>query len=174
MKRIITLLLAALLLMAASAAAQTRAYISFGGGITQPTGDFGDAAKLGWHGLGTITVFPGTEPFGLQGSLFYGENKFEIGGGKAKMFGGLAELRLDLRTGAQFTPYVAVGGGLLNVKASGGDSDNKGALDGGIGVSYIGASNFGAFLEARYVNVFDSGPDLTFFPLTFGLRVAIR
>lgn len=172
MKRIISLACAALFLTVASAAAQTKALISFGGGITQPSGDFGDVAKLGWHGLGTLTVFPGTEPFGIQGTVFYGENKFDVGGGKTKLFGGLAEIRLDLRTGAQFTPYVAVGGGLVNTKV-GSSSDNNGALDGGLGVSYLGPSRVGAFLEVRYVNVFDSGPDLTFFPVTAGLRIRI-
>ncbi len=177
MKRHLTLACVALALMATSTAAQTRAHLSFGGGITQPSGDFGDVAKLGWHGLASIGVFPGWEPFGFQGVAFYGENKFEVGGGKAKLFGALAELRFNLRTGAPFTPYLTAGGGLVNVKATGGggsSSETNGALEGGIGVSYLGAGNVGVFVEARYVNVFDSGPDLTFVPLTAGLRIAIR
>jgi opacity protein-like surface antigen len=178
MKRIMALAGAALLLTVASAAAQTKAEISFGGGITMPTGDFGDVAKLGWHGLTTITVFPGTQPLALQGSGFYGQNKFDTGSGKTKLFGALAELRLDLRTEAAFRPYVAFGGGLMNAKTSGTGggttSDTKAALDLGVGVGYIGASTVGFFVEARYVNVFDSGPDLTFIPVTAGLRIAIK
>jgi opacity protein-like surface antigen len=178
MKRILSLTSAALLLLAASATAQSKAEIGIGGGITQPTGDFGDVAKLGWHGLATITVFPGSQPFALQGSAFYGQNKFDTGGGKTKLFGALGEFKLDLRTGASFTPYVVAGGGLVNVKTSvpGGtsSSDNKGALDAGVGAGYTGASKVGFFVEARYVNVFDSGPDLTFIPVTAGLRVSIH
>jgi opacity protein-like surface antigen len=178
MKRIFSLAIATLLLMAASVAAQSKAELSFGGGITQPTGDFGNVAKTGWHGLATITAFPAGQTVGLQGSVLYGQNKFETGGGKTKLFGALAELRLDLRTGAAFTPYVAVGGGLMNVKATaaggGSSSDNKGALDGGVGVGYLGASSVGFFVEARYVNVFESGADLTFIPVTAGLRIALK
>jgi hypothetical protein len=178
MKRIMVLASTALFLMATSATAQSKAEISLGGGITQPTGDFGDLAKLGWHGLATITVFPGTQPFGLQGSGFYGQNKFETGGGKTKLFGALAEVRIDLRTGAAFKPYVTFGGGLVNAKTSvtggGSASDTKGALDGAVGIGYVGASKVGFFFEVRYVNVFDSGPDLTFIPVTAGIRVSIK
>jgi len=174
MKRILSFTIAALLLVVASAAGQAKAELSFGGGITQPTGTFGDASKTGWHGLASIAAFPGDHPIGLQGTVFYGQNNFQTGSGKTKLFGGLGELKLEMRTDAAFKPYAVVGGGLVNAKATGGSGSTKGALDVGIGVGYIGASKVGFFVEGRYVNVFDSGPDLQFIPISAGLRIALK
>ena len=177
MRRVATLVLAALAAISSPAAAQGRVEIHLGGGVTEPTGDFGKAAKLGWHGLGSIAWFPGKEVFAIQATGFYGQNKFDPSGGKFKLAGGLAELRLDLRSEAAFRPYFMLGGGLVNSKASpdggGGTSNTKGALAGGVGLGYVGATNVGFFVEFRYVNVFYSGSDQTFIPLSAGLRIAL-
>lgn len=178
MRRPFILMLALLGGAAGTPAAQQRAELSLGGGITVPSGDFGNAAKTGWHGLGTITWFPAGDPLGVQATAFFGQNKFEGGGGKFQMFGALLEGRLDLRTESAFRPYVMAGGGVTDVEAkpTGGTSvtRTKVAIDGGVGFGYVGTSKVGFFVQARYVNVFDSGPDLTFIPVTAGIRIALK
>lgn len=180
MRRLISLVMAGLLGITASANAQSLE-VSLGGGATQPSGDFGNAAKLGWHVLGTISVFPSEATYAIQGTGFYGQNKFDgTGGDTFKLYGGLLEFRLDLRSGAAFRPYFMAGGGLIHV--SGGASgplavsygDTKGAFSGGIGVAYEGKSKVGFFAQARYVNVFFGGPDLSFIPLSAGIRVGLK
>jgi hypothetical protein len=177
MRRTLNLVLAALVGIAGPAAGQGRAELALGGGITQPTGDFGDATKVGWHALGTITWFPSADAFGVQATGFYGQNKFDPGGGKFRLFGGMGELRLDLRTEGSFRPYAMLGVGFMDVEAmpTGGNSstDTKVSFDGGVGLGYVGAGKIGFFVQARYVNVFFDGPDLSFIPITAGLRVSL-
>ncbi|MFN8654383.1 MAG: outer membrane beta-barrel protein [Gemmatimonadales bacterium] len=178
MRRHLILTLALLGAAAGTLAAQQRAELSLGGGITVPTGDFGNAAKTGWHALGTITWFPAGDPFGVQATALFAQNKFEGGGGKFQMFAALLEGRLDLRTEGAFRPYVMAGGGVTDVEAkptSGSSTTRtKIAIDGGVGVAYVGTSKVGFFVQARYVNVFDSGPDLAFAPVTAGIRIALK
>jgi opacity protein-like surface antigen len=178
MRRSYWLILAALVGVTGTAAGQGRAEFALGGGLTEPMGDFGDAAKVGWHALGTITWFPSRDVFGLQATAFYGQNKFDPGGGKFQMFGALGEVRLNLRTEGAFRPYVMAGPGFMDVetKPTGGSSstDTKFALSGGIGFGYMGAGKVGFFVQARYVNVFYSGPDLTFSPVSAGLLISLH
>lgn len=183
MRRLILLVIAALIGASVSASAQSLE-LSLGGGATQPSGDFGDAAKLGWHVLGTISVFPSDATYAIQGTGFYGQNKFDgTGGDTFKLYGGLLEFRLDLRSGAAFRPYFMAGGGLTHVSGGAASSapppaisfgDTKGTFSGGIGVAYEGKSGVGFFAQARYVNVFFSGPDLSFIPLSAGIRVGLK
>jgi hypothetical protein len=161
-----------LLVLVSGARAQSPVEIAVGGGATEPTGDFGNAAKLGWHGLATVTVFPSGGVLGIQATGFYGQNNFDPGGGKWKLAAGLAELRLNMRTTAAFKPYFTAGGGVVNYKAalSSGPtaSQTKGAVDGGLGVAYSAGGDGGIFLQLRYINVFASGSDLNFIPITIG------
>ncbi len=178
MKRITCIALAALAFISTAAQAQAGVELHLGGGITQPTGNFNDAAKTGWHGLATIAVVPSHSPFAIQASALYGEDKFKVGGGKWKMFGGLGEIRFDLSTSGKSRGYLMAGGGLFNVKATptGGpaSSNTKGAFDGGAGFAYMAGPEVGVFIEARYVNVLLNGPDIAFIPVTFGFRLALK
>jgi opacity protein-like surface antigen len=180
MRRLILLAAAGLLGMTTPGYAQ-RLEFSLGGGVTQPTSNFGDVAKLGWHGLATFSVFPSHATYAFQGTGFYGQNKFDgTGGKKFKLYGGLLEFRLDMRSGAAFRPYVMAGGGVTHVTGGAISSalslvdDTKATLAGGIGVAYEGASKVGFFVQVRYVNVFLNGPDLQFIPLSAGLRIAME
>ena len=176
MKRLVPLILMALLVMTGTAAAQSRVELALGGGATVPTGDFGNAAKAGWHALATVAIFPGTSVLGVQATGFYGQNTFKAGGGKWKLSGGVAELRLEMRSKAAFKPFFMLGGGLVDYKAaltSGPSASNtKAALDGGVGVAYNVGANGGLFLQGRYVIVFSPGSHLTFVPFTAGFQVS--
>lgn len=177
MKRIACFVIAALSFISTAAQGQVGVEFHLGGGITQPTGNFNDAAKLGWHGLATFAVVPSHSPFAIQASALYGENKFKVGSGKWKLFGGLGEIRLDLATTGKSRGYLMAGGGAFNVKATSGGtsvSNTKGAFDGGAGFAYVPSSEFGVFIEARYVNVLVSGPDIAFIPVTVGFRFTLK
>jgi hypothetical protein len=174
MKKVLCLTLTALAFISTVAQSQVGVEFHLGGGITQPTGNFNDVAKLGWHGLATFAVVPSHAPFAIQASALYGENKFKAGSGKWKLFGGLGEVRLDLGTKGTSRGYFMAGGGAFNLKATGGGSSTKAAFDGGAGFAYLPSPEYGVFIEARYVNVFVSGPDIAFIPVTLGLRFTFK
>jgi len=160
---------------ASPAAAQTRASFMLGGGLTVPLGDFGDAAKLGWHGLGGVEFGFPTLPVGIRVDGIYGQHKFEnnpFTDGKFKLFGANADVVWHSKTpGVQF--YVLGGPGIYNVKADpdvgSGTDETKFALNGGAGIRF-GTSMARFFAEGRYVNVFTSGSDAHFIPLTVGVQ----
>jgi opacity protein-like surface antigen len=178
MKRIVSIALAALSFATTAVQGQVGVELHVGGGITQPTGNFGDAAKLGWHGLVTFALVPNQAPFAIQASGFYGQNNFKPSGGKWKLAAGLGEIRMDLGTHGTARGHVMAGGGAVNVKAkaTGGASvsETKGAFDIGAGFVYLPTPEIGIFLEGRYVNVFVNGPDITFIPITAGVRLVLQ
>jgi hypothetical protein len=178
MKRLILCTAFALLATAGTAAAQTEIEGALGGGFTEPTGDFADAAKLGWHGLASFGVMPEGSPLGVQATGYYGQNKFEGGGGKWELLGLLGELKIALRNEGSLRPYVSAGGGLIDVKAKpdagGSASDTKGALAFGIGGGYHLNPTASIFVEGRWVNVFFSGSDMNFIPVSAGVRFKLR
>ncbi len=173
MKRAACVLFAAMAFISTAAQGQVGVEFHLGGGITQPTGNFGDAAKLGWHGLATIALIPSHAPFAIQATGMYGENKFKVGSGKWKLSGALAEVRLDLGTSGKSRGYVMAGGGVFSVKAAG-IGKSKAAFDAGAGFAYMASPKAGVFVEGRYVNVFESGSDIGFIPITVGVRIAIQ
>lgn len=178
MKRAIFVALVALAVSATQAHGQMKVEFDLGGGITEPTGDFGDAAKLGWHGLATFGVVPSGDRFAIQATGFYGEDDFEVLSGKWKLGGGLGEFRFDAFNADKFTGSVMLGGGLMHVKAepSGGKStsETKGAFDGGLGIAYMVGDSWGLTFQLRYVNVFMDGSDISFVPVTLGVRFKVR
>jgi hypothetical protein len=168
------LALAALALAAGTANGQTRFEFGVGGGISEPSGDFGNLAKTGWNGLGTVGIAPSSMPLAIQASGYFGENGFDAGSGKYQLAGVLGELRLILRTTGEIRPYVLFGGGAIDVKEApdGFPSahQTKGAIDGGIGLLFWAHKSTGLFVEARYVNVFTDVKKTEFIPVSVGLR----
>ena len=53
-------------LFASAAQAQTPVSFGLGGGVTLPLGDFGDAAKTGFHGTGLVEFQPASLPVGIR------------------------------------------------------------------------------------------------------------
>jgi opacity protein-like surface antigen len=178
MKRAIFVALVALAVSATQAHGQMKVELDLGGGISEPTGDFGDAAKLGWHGLATLGVVPSGDRFAIQATGFYGEDDFEGLSGKWKLGGGLGEFRFDAFNADNFTGSVMLGGGFMHVKAepSSGKSvsETKGAFDGGLGIAYMVGDSWGLTFQLRYVNVFMDGSDISFVPVTLGVRFKVR
>ena len=159
---------------ATDASAQGRASFMLGGGLTLPLGDFGDVAKLGWHGLGGVEFAIPNAPVGIRIDGMYGQNNGDedvVGpDAKAKLFGANADVVWNSKSpGVKF--YVLGGVGFYNVKfesPAGDDDESKFAVNGGAGLKFgAGAARF--FVEGRFVNVFTSGSSTNFIPVTVGV-----
>ena len=178
MKRTLLLTFAALVLTASAGHGQMKVQFDLGGGISEPTGDYGDFTDLGWHGLATVAVVPNGSPLAIQVTGFYSQLDFKTIGGRWELGGGFGELRLDLLKRSKMTGSVLLGGGVIHAKAKpdvgGSTSDTRGAFDGGLGLTYNVTEMVGFFFQARYVNIFIDGPDITMIPLTAGLRFHFR
>jgi opacity protein-like surface antigen len=151
--------------------------VSFGigGGLTIPTGTFGDFAKTGWHGLGHIG-YGLPSGLGLRGDFLYGQNKFDVGSGKFKLAGGLGNVLYEFQSPGGVKPYLIAGAGFFNAKAdvTGGTSETKFAFGGGGGVKLKVGADANFFVEGRYVSVQTSGDNLNFIPLTAGISFGTK
>ena len=157
----------------------TSTQFSIGGGIDMPLGDFDDAAKTGWHGLAAVTFTPATWPVGIQidgnYARFPDDTPLDL---NAQMIFGTGNLvyRFSTSPESTFRPYLIGGGGVYNLKQTGNDvpsgfdnSSTKFGLNGGAGFD-IKAGGASLFAEARFHNVFTSGSNTNFLPITVGVR----
>jgi hypothetical protein len=157
----------------------TSTQFSLGGGIDMPLGDFDDAAKTGWHGLAAVTFTPATWPVGIQidgnYARFPDDSPLDV---NAQMIFGTGNLvyRFSTSPESTFQPYLIGGGGVYNLKQTGNDvpsgfdnSSTKFGLNGGAGFD-IKAGSAALFAEARFHNVFTSGSNTNFLPITVGVR----
>ena len=143
---------ASLALVLVLGAPSASAQFAVGGGITVPSGDYGDYAKTGWMAEAAFSPFQnadGTFMFWIEG--IFGQNKHEgDGDDKTTLFGGFGTATYALTQGASANPYVIGSVGYLNHKyqPATGDSESSGGLGfgGGAGLS------FGDFwVEGRYM-----------------------
>ncbi len=172
------------LLMVSPGSVQAQSGLSFGigGGGTLPTGDFADFSKpVGWQG----TAIVGYQPAGNVGArvdFLYGQTNFdqdEAGvDGKTTLAGGLASLVYRFPTAGSVKPYILGGAGVYNVKTdpdgAPSDDETKFAAGGGLGIKFRAGSDASFFVEGRFVNVFTSGSDANFIPVTVGVTFATR
>ena len=186
MKRTALGVAAAVLTLAASAAvvhAQNPMTFGIAAGATVPTGDFGDGANTGFHGMVTLGAMPALVPFGVRLDGMYhslGGDDFTEG---TETFTGVSAEILAATLNGVFSmpgmmvtsPYLIGGIGYYGSK---GKSDqfetertNAFGLNIGIGAKF-NLSGFGTFAEARYHHVMQSDEDggsYQFIPLTFGI-----
>jgi opacity protein-like surface antigen len=167
------------MLLSASALHAQGAEFSLGGGIDLPLGDFDDAAKLGFHGLAGVSVVPTNWPVGIQVdgnySQFSDDTPADV---KFQLIYGTADLVYKFKTSEEtkFRPYLIGGGGVYNFKVKGDDvpagiddSETKFGLNAGAGFDFK-AGSAGLFIEGRFHDVFTTGSNTTFIPITIGVR----
>jgi hypothetical protein len=167
------------LLVSASTAHAQGAEFSLGGGIDNPLGDFNDAAKLGFHGLAGVSFVPEGSPVGIQVdgnySQFKDDTPLDV---KFQMIYGTANAVYKFKTSeeSQFRPYLIGGGGVYNFKVKGDDvptgfddSQTKFGINVGAGFD-VKAGSAGLFIEGRFHDVFTSGNNTQFIPITVGVR----
>lgn len=160
-----------------SLSAQSKVSVGVGGGLTVPLGDFGDAAKLGWHGTAHLG-YGLPSGLGFRGEFFYGQNKVDANvDAKFKLAGGMGSVTYDIKTGSGLKPYILGGVGYFQVKAEGGGgsiSESKVAFGGGAGLKFKAGSDANIFVESRYLSVSTSGSSTTFIPLTVGVSFGFK
>ena len=171
------------LLLALSAAplCAQGAEFSLGGGIANPLGTFNDATKLGWMGMAGLSVVPTGSPVGFQIDGQYHQYPFDVGGGHERFLIGTGDVVYKFKTSeeTQFRPYLIGGGGVYNFKGTGSNtvggnfsttgSTTKFGVNAGAGFDFK-AGSAGLFVEGRFHDVFTSGKDVTFIPVTVGIR----
>ena len=167
------------MLVSTSALHAQGAEFSLGGGVDLPLGDFDDVAKMGFHGLAGVSVVPANSPVGIQVdgnySQFKDDTPLDI---KFQLIYGTANIVYKFKTSeeSRFRPYLIGGGGVYNFKAKGDDvlagvddSQTKFGINAGAGFD-IKAGSAGVFIEGRFHDVFTTGSNTTFIPLTIGVR----
>ena len=164
-----------LVALAAPARAQSPVSVGVAGGVSLPSGDFGDAANTGWHALGTIGVSTLMQPLGLRLDVAYNrfpEDAATPAGVKRVHFAVTSgTLNVTYRlpmTNSPLSPYVIAGLGAYHTSCSDSltcEGSTHFGWNGGLGLN-IAALGLRPFLEARY----HSTKDLSFIPLTLGLR----
>src|SRR5215216_4138313 len=167
------------MLLSASALHAQGAEFSLGGGIDLPLGDFDDAAKLGFHGLAGVSVVPTNWPVGIQVDGNYSQFKDDSPADiKFQLIYGTANIVYKFKSSEEtrFRPYLIGGGGVYNFKLKGDDvpsgvddSQTKFGINAGAGFDFK-AGSAGLFVEGRFHDVFTSGGDTQFIPITVGVR----
>jgi opacity protein-like surface antigen len=165
----------AIALLAPATAAQTPVEFGLGAGISIPSGATNNGLKTGWHGTALVQFKPAASPVGFQVDGSYTQLGFDGGGGKDQIISGTANAvyTFSVAPETQFRPYLIGGGGVYNVKAKpdvgSSISDTKFGINVGAGFNFK-TSGVGLFVEARFHNVFVTGSDFHYIPITAGVR----
>ncbi len=162
------------LALPATTQAQT-AFLWAGGGVTFPTGDYSDATDTGWLGTAGIGVNIGGSGAAVFGEGIYGQNSFAgTADGNAKLFGAMGGLIYRAGDPANVGPYGFVGGGLLVVDPSDGDSESNFGYEVGIGLDVPTSGNVGFWFEVRYMGSTGSDTvDANIFGILAGIGVGL-
>jgi opacity protein-like surface antigen len=163
----------AVMLSAQAAHAQAMSF-GVGGGVVIPNGTLSDGLSTGWSGTALMRLQPPASPIGLQVDAFY--TRFGLDGvdGHSRMIGGTANAVYAFPGVSAAKPYLIGGLGLYNGKTTvtglgSSDSQTKFGINAGAGFN-IQASGVGVFVEGRFHNVFVTGSDFHFIPITAGVR----
>ena len=174
---------AAVAVFGSTSSAQSSKALSVGvsGGAAIPLGDFGDFYTTGYNGTVSLMFKSVGSPIGIRIDGMYNKMSLKddaiitIPGQGSVESASIASANANLvysLPGVGISPYLIGGGGIYQLKLHGDnfdtDSDNKGGVNGGIGVSFP-LSGFNTFLEARFHHVFTDGSATQFVPVTFGI-----
>jgi hypothetical protein len=172
-------------------AQQHKLRIGFGGGMSVPVSDAGDAYKSGFNGKGFLLVNLGGLPsfridLGYQKFDYKQEFQNPLGSdatnATSQILSGVAGIHLDLIRVGPVRPYLLAGLGAFNVRSSldslGNDtgtvSQTRFGIDGGAGVAFTLGKRLDAFVEAKIQNIYtDQGAidtkSIRVIPITYGI-----
>lgn len=190
MKKTAVLIVLAVVLLFASPLAKGKdsgVKLSFGAGISLPTGTLQDEWKSGVNLGGTVshTFHKNLSIIGdLQYNRFSLDNNadnlkgYDLDGGSYSVTTLMTGVRYSIPFEGKSAFYLQGGVGiafssLKDIEMAGytiikGDSSTDLALMAGTGWEYRVNRNETLFVELRYVNVLNEGPNLAFFPLRIG------
>jgi len=150
--------------------------VSFGiaGGMSMPTGDFGDAFKSGYNVSGLVQFQQPSWPVALRIEAQYQD--FGAKGGidaSVKTIGGLANVIYSFPTKSTVRPYVTGGLGFFHLKVDAEDvesnSENKFGFDAGAGLDFQ-LSGMNTFIEANWQSIRAEGSAANQIPIRVGIR----
>ena len=147
---------------------EAQARLMIGGGLSQPTGDFGNDVDSGMHGRVGLQVGVPVFPLSLRGDGEFHKFSEASGVGDTKLLAGALSVVLSLG-GIGISPYVLAGVGTYRVDNGVDSPETDRGIHGGFGVS-LGALGFGGFAEVRLVNIDGVAGKTRYIPLTVGLR----
>jgi opacity protein-like surface antigen len=164
------------LALVAPAQAQARGYVGFGGGLSIPTGDFGENYKMGWLGQVIAGI---TGPNGMLGGridgMYIRHSLDAATEGSIAMLGANGDLVVSPgNADAKIRPYLLGGIGFFNVKPELGStelpSDTKFAFNLGAGLRFGGGGRMSFFVEGRYLSIQTEGNSTGMIPIAIGVR----
>jgi opacity protein-like surface antigen len=164
------------LVLVAPAQAQARGYVGFGGGLSIPTGHFGDTHKMGWLGQVVAGI---TGPNGMLGGRIDGmyiRHSLDAGvEGSRQMLGANGDLVVSPGSAdAKIRPYLLGGIGFFNAKdelgTDEGEGETKFAYNIGAGLRFGGGGRMSFFIEGRYLSISTEGDNTNMIPIAIGLR----
>ena len=188
-KSVVFVALIVLLLIASPLAKgkESPVKLSFGAGISLPTGTLQDEWKSGFNLGGTVShsILKNLSIIGdLQYNRFSLDNNadnlkgYDLDGGSYSVTTLMTGVRYSIPFEGKSAFYLQGGVGiafssLKDIEMAGytiikGDSSTDLALMAGTGWEYRVNRNETLFVELRYVNVLNEGPNLAFFPLRIG------
>src|SRR5437667_1105763 len=96
-------------LLDSAPARRSSVRFGLGGGATAPVGDYKDADKIGWHGLGMVQLALPALPVEIRVDGLYGRTTHkDISGtavpGSTKLYGGLANVVYSIGPGMMMRP----------------------------------------------------------------------
>jgi hypothetical protein len=154
--------------------ASAQVHFLIGGGLSSPSGDFGNAADVGYQGRAGIQIGFPVFPLSFRAEGELDRFSLKAGSGHATIGAGTASAILSLG-GVGVSPYVIAGIGTYRTSATAtvlGVQVSTHATDVGyhigLGVK-AGFMGFGLFGEARFVDIATSGSHTRYFPITVGL-----
>lgn len=169
------LALAAILFIAPALHAQ--ASFSVAAGAAVPTGDFGDAADVGYNITAGVGFKPMLAPVGLRIEGMLNANEFKNGGGAgSRMLAGIVNATLS-GAGMPIPMAYLIGGlGMYNMSVTDWpaalpepESTTKLGFNIGAGINFP-LTGISTFLEARYHHITTDGGSTQLIPITFGIK----
>ena len=175
MKRSVFGVAMGLALMATAANAQSivpaAKPVSFGiaGGLSMPTGDFGDGFKSGYNISGLVQFQQPTWPVAIRVEGQYQDFSAKEGvDASVSTIGGLANVLYSFPNKSTVKPYVTGGLGFFHVKSDVG-SDNKFGYDLGAGLEFQ-LSGMSTFIEANWLSVQTEDEATRMIPIRVGIK----
>ena len=175
-RRAIALAALAAAIVTAPAAVEAQSPVKFGiaAGATFPTGDLGDAVKMGYNLSGNITGKPMMSPVGIRGEVMWNSFKEEDGvlstNESLNVLAGIVNAEIGM-SGLGAKPYFIGGLGMYRLSSSADNTESvtKFGFNVGGGVDFA-LAGFSTFLEARYHSIQTEGSASNIIPLSFGIR----
>lgn len=160
--------------VASTAHAQSPVHFGVSAGASMPTGDFGDAADMGYNVAGLVELSLPAAPVSFRGELGYNSWGFKSsvadGESVSALSGAVNAVYAFPMPAAPVKPYVIGGLGMyhLSTSISGVSAENKFGFNAGAGLKFnLGTIN--ALAEVRYTHIATEGSSTSYLPISFGI-----